>query len=682
MSTTGFRRLAGRVASIILASLMFLMVTITYLGIDVTNVYADVVATGCVKVGTTDVRIRTAPNTADDSNIITSVDGGKSLDILGEEFTSNNYSWYKVGFYNGATYTEGYIAAMYVTVYDNVDYGDYADFKDYLTQQGFPESYHNALIELHARYPKWIFKADKTNLDWSYVVEQENVNGRSLVPSYYDTSKKSTAYGCYDWTTDEYTIWDSGGWVQASSAMVEYYLDPRNFLDSTHIFMFENLSYNGQIQTESGLTSMVSGTFLDASRNDLSYGDNVYPTYVSALLAAGQISGVSPFHLASRMIQELGSADHASISGTVSGYEGYYNYYHIGAYKTVDYTAIQNGLRYAKATDEFTLRPWSTRMLAIIGGAKFIGRDYINAGQNTIYYEKFDLKNFYHQYMTNIQAASSESVSAANGYSESIKQNTELSFLIPVYNNMPDKTVYPTGGGSVNNRLSSLSISGYNLTPTFAHDTFSYNLIVPYNVSSIEISATTMVSSAIAAGTGTFNLTVGNNDFKIRVTAENGSTQDYDIRVVREQISNGSADGSFTSNYKVDDSIKCISGIGVGTTGQSFIDGITFNTGRGIVVKDDGTEQTGKVATGNRLLVYDAAGNISGEYKLVVYGDVNGDGEITSLDMLYVYRHVLDLKKTEGAKLYASDANHDGEVTSLDMVYIKRDVLGIRYIEQ
>ena len=38
------------------------------------------------------------------------------------------------------------------------------------------------------------------------------------------------ADGCYDWETGEYTVLDSGGWVQASSELVQYALDPRNFL--------------------------------------------------------------------------------------------------------------------------------------------------------------------------------------------------------------------------------------------------------------------------------------------------------------------------------------------------------------------------------------------------------------------------------------------------------------------
>ena len=53
------------------------------------------------------------------------------------------------------------------------------------------------------------------------MVNAQNVLGRSLIYSSADASWKSTADGCYDWNTGEYTELDSGGWVQASEGLVE-----------------------------------------------------------------------------------------------------------------------------------------------------------------------------------------------------------------------------------------------------------------------------------------------------------------------------------------------------------------------------------------------------------------------------------------------------------------------------
>ena len=64
------------------------------------------------------------------------------------------------------------------------------------------------------------------------------------------------------------------------------------------------------------------------------------------------------------------------------------------------------------------------------------------------------------------------------------------------------------------------------------------------------------------------------------------------------------------------------------------------------------------------------------------YTDVNGDGRITSMDMLYIKRHILYIKTLSGAYLLAADTNKDSDVTSMDMLYIKRHILDIKYIQQ
>ncbi len=84
------------------------------------------------------------------------------------------------------------------------------------------------------------------------------------------------------------------------------------------------------------------------------------------------------------------------------------------------------------------LIPWNSKEKAITGGAIFIGSSYINAGQNTIYLQKFDVKGFWHQYMTNVLAPYSESKSIYNGYSKSGLIDSAMSFIIPVYENMPE----------------------------------------------------------------------------------------------------------------------------------------------------------------------------------------------------------------------------------------------------
>ena len=113
--------------------------------------------------------------------------------------------------------------------------------------------------------------------------------------------------------------------------------------------------------------------------------------------------------------------------------------------------AIKNGLRYARdgkgasqSTKDKYLIPWNTKEKAITGGGIFIGSSYINVGQNTIYLQKFDVNDdrsnnlFSHQYMTNVLAPYSESNSIYKGYKKSGLLELPRTFIIPVYNNMPN----------------------------------------------------------------------------------------------------------------------------------------------------------------------------------------------------------------------------------------------------
>lgn len=659
------------------------------------TVYAEG-KTGTVDAGVTGLRIRTSTDTSSTANVITKVSGGFRFDILDTVQTSDTYAWYHVGFYLNGTYTQGYVTSEYVTVdEEDIDYSEDSDFEQYLDSQNFPESYKEDLRNLHAKYPKWIFTADFVDKDWDTVVENENVLGRSLIYGSAKSSWKSTADGAYDWESGSWYEMDSGGWVQASSELVQYALDPRNFLTENNIFMFEDLSYNSAVQSENGVSNIIEGTFMEDSSHDLGYNGTDY-AYPSALMYAGRASGVSPYHLATRIIQEQGRKGQGnSISGTVSGYEGYYNYYNQGAYKTATASAVVNGLKYAARTDADTLRPWNTRMKSVIGGAIYIGSRYINRGQDTIYYEKFDMVTPYtHQYMTNVLAPRSESVTASEAYSDATKKSTALVFKIPVYRNMPSAVCeIPTGDGSPNNALSSLEVSGYPLTPTFNMFTTEYDLIVENDVTSVDISADTADSGAEVTGTGTYALSVGTNTVQIIVTSQSGTAKTYTLRIVRKEATSGGSDssndsgadteqGGFTTDFLIEDGI--VSRVGVGSAAQDVLNHISFTGGAyGKIYHDDGSQNDGVVGTGDKLTVYGADGSVLGSYTIVIYGDVNGDGQITSMDLLYVKRHILDTKALEGSYLLAADANrrNDG-ITSIDLLYIKRHILDIRYIEQ
>lgn len=313
----------------------------------------------------------------------------------------------------------------------------------------FPESYRPYLEKLAEKYPNWKFVALYTDLDWNYVIDQENVFGKNLVPKNYIDRWKNTTPGQYDVEVD-------AGWVDCSRQAVEYCMDPRNFLNETRLFQFEGLSFDAHTNQVEGVEKILYGTefyqkqvsYLTSTGGIVSMSE----TYGDLILRGGQTSLVSPYHLASRIKQEVGPfLSHKSISGDVQGYEGLYNFYNIGATSSSEAMgAIKNGLQYAKdgkgaseQTKNKYMIPWNTKERAITGGGIFIGSSYINVGQNTIYLQKFDVNDergedlFWHQYMTNVLAPYSESKSIYQGYAKTGILSTPMTFIIPVYENMP-----------------------------------------------------------------------------------------------------------------------------------------------------------------------------------------------------------------------------------------------------
>ena len=90
-----------------------------------------------------------------------------------------------------------------------------------------------------------------------------------------------------------------------------------------------------------------------------------------------------------------------------------------------------------------------------------------------------------------------------------------------------------TTAKSSNNYLSSITIDDYTLNEEFNKETLEYSLSVLNNVDSININATLDDTSANVKGIGTVKLDNKENTFDIVVTAENGDTRTYVLKVTK-----------------------------------------------------------------------------------------------------------------------------------------------------
>lgn len=461
---------------------------------------------------------------------------GDSLTILSETTDSSGTKWYKISCGN----VTGYVSAAYVQLTSSGSQGSSdADFESYMTKQGFPESYKPYLRKLHEQHPKWIFTAQKLGVDWNTALKEECVVGRNLVHSSALASWKSMEKGAYDFNGGYWYGLD-GSWVAASKEIIMYYMDPRNFLNDTYIFMFENQSYDPSYQTESGVKTILADTFMSGSYTCPDTKKKY--TYSQTFMDAAKKSGVSPYHLASRCRNEQGVNGAPQSLGTVKGYENYFNFFDIQAYATSTMTAAEMGCKYAKTTNPTYLLPWTNQYKSIVGGSIFLGTGYITKGQDTLYLQKFDMVDggnglYYHQYMTCVFGQANEAISLKNAYSQDIL-NSAMEFKIPVYNNMPDKLCpKPTSSGDNNNYLKSLSVSGTSISPKFDKFTASYAAKVNAEISSVTVNANPLGKSAKVSGNGKVSLKTGENTVKVTCTAASGVKRTYTIKITRKAAS-------------------------------------------------------------------------------------------------------------------------------------------------
>ena len=147
--------------------------------------------------------------------------------------------------------------------------------------ENFPASYQPYLIELQKKHPNWKFTALYTNLDWKYVIDNENIFGKNLVPKSYGDSCKNTKQG-------EYNVEVDAGWVDCSRQAVEYTMDPRNFLNEIRIFQFEALSYDEKTNNQEGIEEL----------------QRLVPEYATADVDT-QIGYERPFHETSALVNEM-----------------------------------------------------------------------------------------------------------------------------------------------------------------------------------------------------------------------------------------------------------------------------------------------------------------------------------------------------------------------------------------
>lgn len=649
-----------------------LMLFLIFFCMPIITVKADIAyVRGNITPDTKNVAVRTCASTScpqvkNDTNGNISISYPEMFEIIGEEG-----DFYKIKLQYTGFWYEGFI----IKGKEDKEYVQKAEFTitddliNSFKELGFPESYAINLAKLKISHPNWNFVPYEVNATFDEVIDGESKYIDTNLIDSANTSLRSTEDGSY--INGEWKTFSGGKWYAASKQTIKYYVDPRNFLNDGHIFMFEKLNYDANTQTEEAIISLLTGTFM--AGNTFYYDENnevKEVSYAKAFADSASQNDVSAIHLVSRVIQEQGVNGSSLSSGDNAEFPGFYNYFNIHANGGTTAEVIHNGLAYAKKKN------WNSPYSSIIGGGNLLN-SYIKNGQNTLYLQKFDFvgSTYYtNQYMQNIRAPYTESYSAYKTYVKNNLLDSLFTFSIPVFKeNMPVNTSLNSEYNE-DTTLSMLNVTNCNLMPSFTSSAYNYSCSLGSEITKVTVNATATTAENLVEGTGEIELTDTVTNIEVTVTSKSGAKGIYKIVVTKTEDVKLSPD-EILSKLQINNNSGYLSGFDLGSEAYYLSDLIKANypTSISAVSKD------GKLSTGMTLKV---TNNGEADYTIVIYGDNNGDGEIDIIDLLKVQKNLLGASKLEGAYLKASDVNKDGEVDIIDLLKIQKHILNVSMIEQ
>lgn len=532
---------------------------------------------------------------------------------------------------------------------------------------------------LKSKYPNWNFKILYTGLDWNDVISNEYVgHGRSPKNLVYKNDSYKGAWICSICGDKAY---DNGNWRCVSEQGLKYMMDPRNSLNASDIFQFEELTNSGS--DINVVKEMVKGTFLAG--------------YEQGIVDAANKNNVNAYYIVARIIQEQGKTGTVLTKGEgyKGQYVGYYNVFNRGASGNSTEEILLNGLAIAKKYG------WTSLEKSIDGGISFLANNYIHKGQNNLYLQKFDVEAtnglYSNQYMQNILAAQSEGTTLRNTYININSMSSSHTFIIPVYENMPsDACSRPDTNGSSS---SDIDVVRVNVDETLRirnnpNGTETVGWLYKNEIVTRLEKATSKVNGTYWDKIRKSNGVIGyaaretyenEKQYKLYLvpinennnSGDNGNNNGNNNGGNNDNNNNGGNSGNTTNEGKDTAKVKFDRTNNIITVVPNAIanDILEAFGGTAKITKVDGSFLNGpsdSMATG--FIVED-------KYTVVKKGDCNGDGEVDTGDTYYLKCVVLNIKKFEN-KYYekAADVNGDGSLDTGDTYILKKQVLGLSNI--
>lgn len=533
-----------------------------------------------------------------------------------------------------------YITAGFVPQTLNISYGatyTYTKNSNNLPsdfEQKYP-GYVTLVQALVASHPNWTFKLYETGLSWEATINSEYQNHadsiKNVVPNSY-----SNAWICSICGREEQ---DTGRWYCASRQAIEHVMDPRNSLNDANLFQYLQLSNDKSI-TKSQVSQMASKI---SYLNNQSIIDAIYE------VANDPNYNINPFYIIGKILQEQGNGASALCSGQgyKGQYVGYYNLFNVGASGKGEEAVILNGLAYAKS------QGWDTPKKSIMGGIGLVKR-YINRGQDTLYYQKFNVtyKPYYaNQYAQNLFDAQSIGSILKGYYKNAGLLDSSFTFVIPLYTDMPSSPCKsPSVSDSETGELAYINANG----GLKLKDAPNGNTIAVINEGT-QVLITQRATSKVGGYYWDKVSTPRGTGYMAREASDGSKT--YLVVI-------GSNKNDNITEPSKDNTITSEPGVTVDTIKKKYSNAVIV-------------DKNGKEITGDTLVGTGAKVKIDGveKYTIVKLGDCDGDGKINSMDMYNIIQHMLNKITIQNEFFKAIDTNHDNKIDSMDMYNIIQIIL-------
>ncbi|MCD7810230.1 MAG: dockerin type I domain-containing protein, partial [Erysipelotrichaceae bacterium] len=166
-------------------------------------------------------------------------------------------------------------------------------------------------------------------------------------------------------------------------------------------------------------------------------------------------------------------------------------------------------------------------------------------------------------------------------------------------------------------------------------------------------------------------------------TSAADTTLDYNYMIENIFIGNSSSNISGTTTSTITNaqiitnmgfvnSNSYLTGVPLGASVQSVISSVSkASSDTTVTIKNTSSSSitTGTISTGMTMTL--KTNNITNTYTFVVRGDVNGDGQISGVDYVFLRNYIDKKYSLTTAQYLASDASNDGTVNGVDYVRIR-----------